>query len=496
MRFVAKETRGRQRYLLAGLAGAAVIAAALAGGAAIADVIRFTPNFAIDQYFTDNVRVSAGDRDADAITVVTAGLGAQVQTSRIDLATEFYLAYQEFWAADLDNLDGAGAVGGRLKVIENVLSIDGYAEKTQVYLSPTDGSVSGLATSVGAVELQSWAVGPTLSLDLFGLLDFEGRAQYGQVQFDKPVVGIVPGGLTDLTGKSVSGLLTTGDRSSLYRADLGAAYIETDLGFRLRNIVGGLRFHLTPGFTAIGHLGYERIEDPLLTPVRGTIWSLGGRYEMGHHPSFIEFEYGRRYDDETYKGTIHLQLTPLIHLLSTYTDTLNPVQFTLVRSLEDLYDEKGVLSVGIPRGPVVPNPLILDTIVRDKKFDLTAKYFRDYTKYALTVSHFDRFYPSLSDSEKILSIAVTASERLSRRLSYDAILEADDRYDTVLTIGKSRYYTGGLAFAYRYNDEMKFKAGYQFGVRTASTGGAGTWENVLSVGLAIPAGEDPVYAED
>lgn len=495
MRFGVEETRGRRRHLLAGALGAVATAAALAGGAAVADVIRFTPNFGIDQYFTDNVRVSAGDRDADGITVLNVGLEAQVQTSRIDLATEFNIAYQEFWTSDFDNLDGAGAIGGRLKIIEDVLSIDGIAEKTQVYLSPDDGSVSGLATSVGAVELQSWAVGPSLSLDLLGLLDFEARAQYGQIQFDKPIVGIVPGFLTDLTGKTASGLLTTGDRSSLYRADLGAEYVETDLGFRMRNIIGGLRLHLTPGFTALGHLGYERIEDPLFSPVRGTVWGIGGRYEMGKHPSFIEFEYGRRYDDETYRGIVHLQVTPVIHFLSTYTDTLNPVQFTLARSLEDLYNDKGVLSVGIPRGPIVPNPLILDTIVRDKKFDLSLKYFRDYSKYAITASHFDRFYPSLSDSEKLFSIAFTAAERLSRRLSYDAILEADDRYDTVLAVGKSRYYTGGVAFAYRYNDEMKFKAGYQLGLRVTPNS-ADAFENVVNVSLVIPAGEDPVYAED
>jgi uncharacterized protein (PEP-CTERM system associated) len=477
MRLGAKEWGACVRYLPA-LGAVAVALAAQLSTIALADVFEFRPILGIEQIFTDNVRATSDDRDADGITVLNARLDAFIRSSRINAVADVNVFYDEFWATNsLDNLNGNGTIAGRAEVLQNLFFIDAIAQKQDVYLSPTDISASGLTTGQGQLQQKSYAVSPFIDTQLFGLADVTVRGNYGQVQFDKPVVGTAATLISDVTVKQVGARIDTGNRSSLYQIVATAEHLETDQDFEQENVIGGLFFNLTKRLAAIGHIGYERITDPTIAPIRGTIWSAGGRFTFGMD-STVQLEYGKRFGDTTYLGSIALVLTPHLRIDGNYTDTLIPVQLTLVRSVTDLLDQNGNFNITIPSTPSIPDPTLVDAIVRDKDLRVGASLTHDLQTYTLSIGHNDRFYPTLADNEKFFVVALQLEERLSRKLSYLLNLQYQDNYEVLATRNTSEVYRTELSAFYQYTDTVSFGAGYAWRFE-ASPGDNDTYENIL-----------------
>lgn len=477
MRLRAKDWRSWVPRYMPAFAAAVVATGAELSTNALAEVLELRPALGIEQIFTDNVRASSSDRDADGVTVLNARLQAILRSPRINAAADVGLFYNEFWATNtLDNFNGNGTIVGRAEVLENLFFIDGIAQKQDVYLSPNDISASGLTTGQGSIQQKSYSVSPFVTAEVFGLADLLVRGNYAQVQFDRPVVGIAATLLTDVTVKQVGARITTGERSSLYEALGTAEYLETDQGFEQRNVIGGLFLHLTKAFSAIGRYGYERITDPTIADIRGPVWSLGGRYRFGD--SVIQLEYGERFGDTTYLADVNVALTPRLRVVGGYTDTLVPVQLTLVRSVTDLLDQDGNFNISVPTTPSLPDPLIVDAIVRDKSARLAASLTNDLQTYTLTVGHNDRFYPTLVDNEKSYVVDLILEEQLSRKLSYFIDLQFQDNYEVLLTRNTSQVYRTQLSFFYQYNESMTFGGGYTWRF-AASPGDLDIYENIL-----------------
>lgn len=477
MRFGAKEARSSfLRYLPACAALGAAICLELSTNA-LADIL-LRPVFTIEQIFTDNVRASAIDRDADGVTVLAANVQGLLTTSRINAFADVSLFYNEFWATNtLDNLNGAGTVAARAEVLRNLFFIDAIAAKQDVYLSPNDVSASGLTTGQGTLQQTNYGVSPFITTDVFGLADLLVRGNYAQVQFDRPVVGVAATLLTDITVKQAGAKITTGQRSSRYELIGTAEYLETDLGFEQRNVVGGVILNFTKGIAGIGRIGYERITDPSFPMIRGTIWSLGGRYTF-NRDSVIQVEYGRRFDDDTFRALLEVGLTPRTRLSGAYTDTLVPVQLTLVRSVADLLDQEGNFVTAPPNSPAIPDPTLVDTIVRDKELRVAAVYSKDLQTVTFVVGHTERLYPSLNDDESFYFVGATLEEQLSRRLSYVLNARFQDNYATLVTRPTSQIYNTELTVVYQYTEDVAFGGGYAFRLEE-SPGGLDSYENIL-----------------
>lgn len=478
MRFRAKRLRSSiSRYAPVFVALGVAVGAQLSTNA-LAGIFEFTPIFSVEQIFTDNVRADSNDRDADGITVLTARLQAQLKSSHINAAADANLYYDEFWATNsLDNLNGSGTVAGRAEILQGNFFIDAIAQRQDVYLSPSDVSASGLTTGQGRLQQTSYGVSPFVTADLFGLADLLVRGNYAQVQFDKPVVGIAATLLSDITIKNAGARITTGDRSSLYEAIATAEYLETDLGFEQRNVVGGLIFNMTKAFSAIGRFGYERISDPSFSLIHGNVWSLGGRYKLGSD-SLIQLEYGRRFDDVTYVGEINLALSPRARLVGKYSDSLVPVQLTLVRGVSDLLNQDGNFVLSPPNSPSIPDPTLVDAIVRDKDLRVTGTLEDDLQTYTLTVGHTERFYPSLLDDESYYFVGASLSERLSRSLDYLLNVSYQDNYAVLSTRTTSQIFRTELTFTYQYTQNVSFAGGYAYRLET-NPANNDTYENIL-----------------
>jgi uncharacterized protein (PEP-CTERM system associated) len=484
MRFGKPDNKYRAvaRCALAAAAAVTVMRVDLLSTSALADVFRLRPIFEIEQILTDNVRADSDDRDADAITVVSLALNATWQTSRINAGASVDLFYNEYWATnDLDAANAAGTAAMRFDVIEDIFYIDAVADRGEVLLQSDDQTASGLTPGDGRLQQTNYSVTPTFKLNLF-VADLLVRGHYGQVIFDEPVVGTTTTVLDDIAVKQAAGRLTTGDRSTLYEAFVGAEYLETDIGFEQRNVIGGAIVNIMPNFSAIGRYGYERIFDPSFPIIHGQVWSAGGIVRLGQ-ASTIHAEYGKRFGGTSWLGDLNLVLTPRTTLTGTYRDTLTPAQLTLVRGIEELLDPDGDFDFSQPTTPNIANPLVLDEIVRDKEANITASYVYGVQTWALSFNHFQRLFPALQDQESSFSVDATMSEQLSRQLRSFFLLQYEDLYEVIGDGATSKIYRAGVSFQYRFNEDYQAAGGYLWQLDTTTDNSTDTQQSVLRFSL-------------
>lgn len=479
-----------KRYLPVALAGVLAAGAELSTDA-VADVFRLQPSIMVEQIFVDNVRSSSTDHDADGITSLTARLNAVLTTDHIEAAARVEGFYNEVWAAnDLDGFNGRGEAVARIRLFEDVFAVESAIRRQQVFLEPTGGGVEFL-TGQGQRQETDYVVSPIIRLDLFGLADLAVRGTYAQVLFDDPVVGPTPLTLIeDVTVKELAGRIGTGERASAYEATVSASYLETDNDFQRRNIVGSLFLNLTDQFTAIGRIGYERITDPSITPIRGPLWSAGGRFEFGQNSS-VHVEYGRRYsysnstnnlDDVNWLVNVNLAVTPKFTVGANYTDSLAPVQLIYYQSADKLFDPDATLDVPQPRQPDIFDPTAIDEIIRSKNAQFTSAYQVDLRTYSLIVRLSDRQFLTSLQSEEIVGFRFEVDERLSRKLSYVMGLNYFKTTFPLAADAGSDDYAFDLQVRYQLGLNTRLSGGYRWRLQSTASN-ADTYENVLRFGV-------------
>lgn len=471
------------RRLSHALAAVAVVAGvgAVATGA-LAEALRFTPALLIEQVFTDNVRAEAADRDADAITIVGLRLDAQYESSRIQFLASGTAYYNEYWATNqFDDVNGNGAAVGRLTILHDRLFVDARASRQEVFLAPDETSGTGLTTGQFNSQQTQYAVGPLLTLNMFDLADLAVRATYAEVAFDEPIAGPLLVPINGVVAKSMAGRITTGERHSNYELIGTAEHLETEDGFELENAVGHVLLHLTGTFTAIGRYGYEHIEDPSITTVRGPRWSVGGRYTTSSN-SFIQVEFGERFDGASWAGDVNLTLSPRVRLNARYQDTLVPAQLQSLRSLNDLFDADGNLTLQPAPQPFTPDLSLANQVVRDKRLSGTMAYTRGLATFSLNGTHSERDLLGLGTTEKQYAIAVDWREALSRSLTGNAGIRFFNDYEPRLGSDPLQQYRAEVGFNYLYNADLTFNGSLIWALNDRETTGD-SQTSVLRFGL-------------
>lgn len=461
--------------------------AALASGATIAthafaDIIRFTPALVLEQTLTDNVRAEADDRDADGITTVGLRLNAQLETSRVQVAASGTAYYNEYWATnEFDDLNAVGTIGGRLVVLKDHLFIDGLASRQQLLLAPDETAGTGLSTGQVTSNQTDFSVGPLVRLNVFDLADLAVRGTYAMVMFDEPLAGPLLVPIEDITAKSAAARITTGERHTSYELIGTGEYFETDGGFELRNAVGHVLLHLTPRITAIGRYGYERIEDPSITTIRGPRWATGARYDLSDN-SFVQLEFGERFDSTSWSGQAAVAVSPRATFSAQYTDELLPGALLDLRRLDSLFDAEGRLELQPVPELFTPNLTLTDQVVRDKRLTTQLTYTYGVTTMLFAGRHAERGFEPLTDTERMFGAEFEWREIMSRSLTGYAAAALDDYYETALGQDPFKQYRGEVGFTYLFNTDITFTGQYLW-VLNAQSQGADSQVNVLRFGM-------------
>lgn len=469
------------------LSQALAVAAAVAGTGAVAtyalaDVARFTPALIVEQLFTDNVRADSEDKDADAVTTVGLRISGEYESARVQVAGIATAYYNEYWATnEFDDFNGDGAIAGRLVILEDRFFIDAQASRQEVFVAPDETAGSGLSTGSSNTRQTEYSVGPLLTLNMFDLADLAVRGTYAKVMYDEPLVGPLLVPIDDVTAKSAAGRITTGERHSNYELIGTAEYLETEDDFELRNAVGHVIVNLTPSFSAIGRYGYERISDPSIALMRGPRWSVGGRYSMSN-TSYIQLEYGERFDDTNWSGVANFLLSPRILFNAEYSDTLLPAQLSRLRPLDDIFDDDGNLSLQSAPPPFLPSPTLVDQVVRDKNLRASTTYTRGLATYSLTGAHAERQIPGLGETEKIYRFDLEWRETMSRSLTGLASAGFYNNYDPSFGTEPLQQYRAELGFIYLFNTDVTFNGSYIWTLSDRELSGD-TQINVLRFGM-------------
>src|SRR5262249_31983297 len=108
----------------------------------------------------------------------------------------------------------------------------------------------------------------------------------------------------------------------------------------------------------IARIGYESVEDPGITSLKGLVWSAGAVFRP-LNIGFIRVEYGSRYLKPTWNGAFAFSITPKLYFTGSYVRTLETEQARLRRTLTDLTDQLGDFPID---APIKPNIVSLDLI--------------------------------------------------------------------------------------------------------------------------------------
>lgn len=163
------------------LALSAPFVSAQEGGARALSLV---PSLTVTESITDNLRLAAAGKSAEAITQLTAALRLSSRSGRVqgnlDYALNGYVYTKDTSASSAQN-SLSGNV--RIDVVENWLSVTSNAQIGQQTVSAfgTQSSNAGLAGG-NTTEVRSWQISPVVHGRLSPTIDYQASATYGIVR--------------------------------------------------------------------------------------------------------------------------------------------------------------------------------------------------------------------------------------------------------------------------------------------------------------------------
>jgi uncharacterized protein (PEP-CTERM system associated) len=506
----------------------AAVACALAAAAA-ADVradVRVTPRLQVEGAYTDNVRgAPKGQEEGDFFTTVTPGVSVVSNGGRVQGALNYALTAEEY--LDTDELGGfSNSLLGtsRAELWDDRLFLDASASIQRVAANRR-GAISATQRDLGSnqTEVFNYRVGPFLRLDLAGIAVSTTSYTFSQTIFDAvgetasadaPVPGTRGLNIGDATTHTFTQRFESGRDFTTLRWSVSATHDETerdggggsfgggttaarDGSFTQRNAIASAEYKINRYLSALGSVGYEEIEDPTIRrdgaqgELDGFIYTVGAALTGAR--SFIRFEAGRRFEDDTYSYQSQYRFSPRLAFNSFYSEAVT----TESRSGQGAFDSILVDAEGNfvdPRTglPFQPNDPAFDLTDQDdafrtKTFNNGIVGSRGRNTYAL--SFFRTIRESLNvDREQIVTGGtITVGRQIWPQLSGDLSAAYTDTKDDAA--GDLELIRLGASLTYLLAEDFTASLSYSFLDRSSDRAGAGVGggqgfdlrENIVSV---------------
>lgn len=452
--------------------------------APVKDII-LVPSVGLQEMFTDNVYVTANDREADLISRVFGGGTLDVNTGPTVAHIKGTASYDFYASAsELDswNLDFNGT--GHYDLVPDFLSLQAEGSITQGYLSTYGTPAVERNDGANQLRLMNFDVGPRLQTQVLDLADLVVNARYAQVAFDNLQNTALPINLTDSSIYQATGRLDTADRLGAVQLVTSGEYLEDDHDFRLYNGLQTVYLRVLPLVRLIGRGGYESIQDPTVNSLNNPVWTVGVEYTP-FPQSTISVEWGNRFNRPIWNVNAHVQLTDSLYATGRFLESVEPLNVRLNRSLTD------ILAQSETEPPFVSSQVFsLD----QNLFNMTA--FNEEASGRLVYSWAAQTV-SVSASwlqQDFFQATATQNRQASMTASYQRMI----RPDFSVTVkgyyahtfasplyGKNEVYQVGLSTNYALNAEMTLNGGYVYQAQQQFfTTGQSTHENVAFVSLA------------
>ena len=295
--------------------------------------------------YTNNASGLSGGSKSDVIA--TAGLSGFLRdhTGRVNLdaTNSFYADFYTQGTRSAQFNDSFNAVGSVIAIPE-YLTISARA-----FAAPVVTSDIGIATagnrviSGGFHNSFGYLVQPDLRFRFGDFMSSETTANYGSTYFlgtggSSPVLPI-PGlpGPQDVTSRSATQVFSSGQDFARLNWALAGAFSELDRSQGLLSEKAGvanLRYAVNHEFQLLGTVGYDAVTNTVaLTRNLSGLVALAG-FEWTWGPNFtLQIQAGRKYNDASYIGSLHYNITPTSSLVGSLDDTITTPEGQLLDNL-------------------------------------------------------------------------------------------------------------------------------------------------------------------
>jgi len=298
--------------------------------------------------YTNNASGLSGGSKSDVILTAGASGFLHEHSGRVSLdATNSF--YADFYAEGTRSAqfnDSFSAVGSVIAIPE-YLTIGARAFAAPVLTSDIGIATAGNRVISGAFHNSfGYLVQPDLRFRFGDFMTSETTANYGSTYFlgtgGSSITPVIPGlpGPQDVTSRSATQIFSSGQDFVRLNWALAGAFSEVDRSQGLlseKTGVGNLRYAINHEFQLLGTVGYDAVTNtiPLSRNVSGLV-ALGG-FEWTWGPDFtLQIQAGRKYNDASYVGSLHYNITPTSSLVGSLDDTITTPEGQLLNNLINL----------------------------------------------------------------------------------------------------------------------------------------------------------------
>jgi hypothetical protein len=153
-------------------------------------------------------------------------------------------------------------------------------------------------------------------------------------------------------------------------------------------------------------------------------------------------------------------LGPKLSIHSTYTDAIETAQAAISRTFSDLLDQEGDLSIGVPTGPLLPNPDIPDSTFRERLLTGEVIYQFGTRKVGLAGEMREREIFSLAAEERTVAVGIKYDEDFARDINYVVQVSVSDTIEALPLKPLATSVSASADGFYEFLPDLIFGAGY------------------------------------
>lgn len=413
----------RQIYSLVGLA---LVLSAIS--TADAGDWRITPRAQSETVYTDNVRGVADGKEGDVFHSGSSGVSIRGRGARLNLNLDYTLSYEEYLAeSELSSRTHRLLGSANTELIREHLFVDAQTSFNRV-IDDRTGAISNVDRNLGdnQTEVFNFRVSPRYVFNFGNFARSTTRYTFSQISFD-PLNDDSDDNdpPSDTTTNRVSQTIASGADFTQLSWALSANYrrssrSESDNNFTTRSGEARAEYAINRMISVLGSAGYEDLDDNSVTDddeLFGEIWTVGARVRPGPRTD-LSFEYGRRYDDDFYRGSGSFEITPTLRANLSYDITVDIEQSAADNAFLFIgQDEEGNfidIRTGLPID-VVDSDFDLtdqDTVLRNETFSASLSGTRGRNRYGLRLAHTQRTTEPEGREQNVLSGTVNFSRTL------------------------------------------------------------------------------------
>ena len=443
------------------------------------------------------LRGVADGKEADVFHSGSSGVSIRGRGARLNLNLDYTLSYEEYVEeTDLSSRTHRLLGSANTELIREHLFVDAQTSFNRVTDDRT-GAISNIDRNLGdnQTEVFNFRVSPRYIFNIGGFAQSSTRYTYSETVFD-PLNDDSDDSdsPSDTSTNRISQVFSSGADFTQLSWAVSADYrrssrSESDNNFTTKSGQASAEYAINRMFSVLGSAGYEDLNDNTVTDddeLFGEIWTVGARLRPGPRTN-LSFEYGRRYDDDFYRGNGSFAITPTLRANLSYNITVDIEQSAADNAFLFIgQDENGNFidtRTGLPID-VVDSDFDLtdqDTVLRNETFTASLSGSRGRNSYGVRLAHTKRSTEPEARDQTVISGSVNFSRTLRPGMNLALNARFTDAEDDVSDDTSTFRFNATLGYDVGRTVRATFRASHLR--RSTDANESDLTENVASVRL-------------